>query len=437
MITRPPILESPPWTFPIPEVTRLNTGLTVWTYNLPGQFILSCNLVLELPLNAEPEGKEGVATIAVRTLDEGTHAHPGSAFARALEEVGAHFNGLVGLSTTQCLLDLPYDGLDCALALFAEAVTTPAYAPKDVARIQANRLAEIEQQESRGSFLASTALRKSVLASHLRIARPAGGSSDQVSAIHSSDVTGFHSAHYRSDGATLIIAGDLSGIDAIGSAVKAFDGWNPCTPPTPPDPVSPGTPSHHLIHREGAVQADIRLGWYGIDRGDPRWAPLQVGLAIMGGTFNSRLNAVLREERGYTYGVSMSAHPFRSGGTIDVATSTRTSAAPDLIEETLEILMATEPFTQDEVHNAVGYLTLSAPLSLDTADAVASQAATIAAAHLDLDHVTSTLRDLRRVTPESAMEAYRALIDPHRASIIVVGDTEEIPAMDFDFVDSY
>lgn len=425
MTPRPPILPPALWSFPQPEVTVLDTGMAVWAYDLPGQLICSCDLVLELPLNAEPEGLDGVGTIAVRALDEGTRAHPGTEFAKALEATGAQFDGLAGMSTTQCLLDLPYDGLSEGLSLLAEAVSTPAYDEKDVNRIKANRLAEIEQQESRGSFQASTALRRALLADRLRISRPAGGSWDCVEAVRPSDVSAFHDARYCAEGATLIIAGDLSGIDAPALAGQAFGNWNPASVPVPAEPASPaGSMRRQLIHREGAVQADVRLGWYGIDRHDPRWPGLQVAMAVMGGMFNSRLNTVLREERGYTYGVSMHCRPFRSGGVIDMAASTRTSTAGDLIAEAVEILHAA-PFTQDEVDQAIGYLTLSAPLSLDTAEAVASQAATLAAARLDVDYVTKSLAALRDVTPQSAMEAFSELVAPDEASIIVVADSSE------------
>jgi predicted Zn-dependent peptidase len=362
----------------------------------------------------------------VRTLDEGTITHPSSEYAIALEEVGATFHGMVGFSTTQCLLDLPYDSLYQGLGLLAEAVTSPAYADEDVHRIQANRLFEIEQQESRGSFLASAALRKSLLNSDLRISRPAGGSHEQVSRLTRKDVYDYHRKFYSPEGATLIISGDLRSVDVMDAVNNGFSTWNPTTETRIPQVSSPGSAQSHLIHREGSVQSDIRLGWFGIDRKDPRWPALQVALAIMGGTFNSRLNTALREEKGYTYGVSMNAHPFRQYGTIDVATSTRTSTTADLIAYAKEILKADTPFTEDEVRDAIGYLTLSAPLALDTADAVAAQAATIAAAQLDLDHVSTSLATLNLVTPKSAMEAFKDLVDPEKVTTIVVGDSHEI-----------
>ena len=431
MISRPSILDSHPWQFPTPDIAQLDSGMRLWSYHLPGQLILAADLVMELPINSEPVGCEGVATIAVRTLDEGTHAHPGPEFAAAMEDAAARFHGLIGMSTTQCLLDLPYDCLDAGLELLAEAVSQPGYADEDVARIIAHRLAEIEQQESRGSYQASTALRRTLLDPALRVSRPIGGTAEDLRSLSAKDVAAFHRTHYRPQDATLIIAGDLSGIDTLTAAQQAFDSWNPSAQPVLPDPITPGDRRRRVIHRDGAVQADIRLGWFGIDRRDPRWAPLQVGLAIMGGTFNSRLNTVLREERGYTYGVSMAAHPYRQGGTIDVSTSTRTAMTSALLDETLEILQAREPFTNDEVDAAIGYLTLSAPLAFDTAEAVAAQAASIAAARLELDHVTTTLDNLRKVTPAAAMEAYTSLVTPDQGAIVVVGDSNDMSDLGF------
>ncbi len=433
MIPRPTVPAPLPWSFPLPATTTYDNGLALWAYHLPGQYVLSCTLVLELPINAEPTGRDGVATIAARCLDEGTTAHPGPRFAAVLEDAGAQFDALVGLSTNQCLLDVPRDNLDRGLALLAEAVTSPAYDPDDVARIVANRLSEIEQQESRGSYLASRALRQALIDPAQRLSRPTGGAAGDVARISAADVQAFHQRHYRPGQATMILAGDLTGLDPAAAVGRAFAGWQVPGAHVTPEVARAAAPRRRLIHRAGAVQADIRLGWFGLDRRDPRWAAAQVGLAVMGGTFTSRLNRVLREERGYTYGVSMMAHPHRVGGTIEVAASTKTASAAALVEEALDLVRADEPFTRQEVDDAATFLIRSAPLNFDTAEAVAAQAASLAAARLDLDHLAQTLRDLAEVTPESALAAYRSLIDAGQASVIVVADagqTGPLPGLD-------
>ena len=49
----------------------------------------------------------------------------------------------------------------------------------------------------------------------------------------------------------------------------------------------------------------------------------------MGGAFLSRLNKVLREERGYTYGVRLGFMPLRQGGSFAVQGSFRTEVVAD------------------------------------------------------------------------------------------------------------
>ena len=58
----------------------------------------------------------------------------------------------------------------------------------------------------------------------------------------------------------------------------------------------------------------------------------------MGGAFLSRLNKVLREERGYTYGVRMDFSPHRSGGSYAVQGSFRTEVVVDAVATTRELL---------------------------------------------------------------------------------------------------
>ena len=158
-----------------------------------------------------------------------------------------------------------------------------------------------------------------------------------------------------------------------------------------------------LIDRPGAVQADLRLGAFGPDRTDPRWADLTVASYAMGGAFLSRLNAVLREEKGYTYGVRLSFGPLRRGGSYAVQGSFRTEVLADAVGEALELLDITaRPFTAAEVDDAISFFAGVSPLRYATADAVADQAATQLVADLPADYVDQSMADLRAVTPESA-----------------------------------
>jgi zinc protease len=182
-----------------------------------------------------------------------------------------------------------------------------------------------------------------------------------------------------------------------------------------------------LINRPGAVQADLRFGGFGIDRLDPRWADVTVASYAMGGAFLSRLNAILREDKGYTYGVRMNFSPLHSGGSFGVQGSFRTEVLVDAVNITRELIdVEAAPITPAEVSEAVAFFTGVSPLRYATAEGVADQAANQALMGLPDDYVDRSLALLKSVTPESASAAYASLVHPADLTLVVVGDAEHL-----------
>ncbi len=425
---RPPIEPPRDWLFPTPVRHRLDNGVDVAIFRMPGQHVISAHLVIDLPLSAEPRDIEGVATICARTLDEGTERHGGEEFAEQLENLGAGFGIDVSLSGLQAVLDVPASRLAPALDLFAEAAIQPAFAAEDVKRHVTLRLAEIDQVYANPAQSASVAFRSGIFAEESRASRMNSGLPETVAAVTQEHVRAFHRDHFRPERATVILAGDFAE-DPLPLVQAAFGSWIAVDRDLEPEHLAPqpAVPRAVIINHPGAVQADLRLGGFGIDRRDLRWADVSIGSYAVGGAFLSRLNAVLREERGYTYGVNLSFGPLRSGGSYAVQGAFRTEVAADALAEARTLLdIEGKPITADEVRDAVAYFTGVAPLRFATADGVADQAASQVLAGLDDDHLNQNLAALRRVTPESATSGYQAVVDLDRLSLAVAGDADTL-----------
>jgi zinc protease len=426
-LPRPTIAPAAVWAFPAPTRAQLSNGIEVMIFDLPGQHVISTHLVLDSPLNAERRDIEGVATICARTLDEGTLRHNGEEFAELLETEGAGFGVDLSLSGVQIILDVPASHLDRALELFAEAAMEPSLADRDVNRHVQLRLAEIEQAQANSSQAASIAFRAAVFEETKRASRMNGGEPETVSQVTQDVVEAFHRDHFGPTGATLVIAGDFVE-DPVDVAERCLGSWrNEHQRRIVAEEPTPAHARALLIDRPGAVQADIRYGSFGIDRLDPRWAPISIASYAMGGAFLSRLNAVLREEKGYTYGVRMNFSPLRTGGSFAVQGSFRTEVLVDALAITREMIKVDGvPFTNQEVTDAIAFFTGVSPLRYATADGVADQAATQCLAGLPDDYVDRSLAQLRSVTPEAATEAYRSVVHPEDLTLVVVGDAERL-----------
>lgn len=426
---RPDVAPPARWQFGVPYRHWLDNGLQVVVCHRPGQHVASVCLSLDLPLSNEPETYEGVATVVQRCLDEGTQQHPGTSFAEALEDIGAVLEGSVGYSASQLFLDVPIRRLPEALSLLAEAVRVPELADSEVERHCELRLAEIEQTLASSARSAQLAFRRACIPHRFRASRMAAGATATVSSITAGAVRSFHERQYGPDGATLIITGDLDAavLDAVESA---FADWFVADSPTAVHQIpTRRLPHRWLIDRPGAVQADVRLGAFAIDRTDPRWADLMVATHVVGGAFLSRLNKVLREERGFTYGVHLVSQPMRSGGLLAVQGSFRTEVVADAVTAAAELIdVSNRPITATEVAEAVSFHHGSAPLRYATAQGVTQHLAALVAAGLTAEFIDANDLALNQVTPTSATEALAELLPPDRLTMVVVGDAQTLRA---------
>ena len=419
---RPRLGRQPAWSFPTALEHQLDNGLTVWVFDLPGQYVISATMALDLPLTAEPQPQEGIANTAAHTLDEGTRSHPGALFTETLENTGAVIGAGVTQLATHVSIDVPVTGVAEAFPLFADAIRTPALADEDVLRHIGLRRAEIQQVLANSAQLAAALVPGAVFADAYRASRSTGGSTATLESFGPEHVREFQTSFYGPAGSTLVVAGDFAGLDPIALAERAFGSWKDTGAPRQHEEPSGAEPRRRLITREGAVQADLRIAAPAIDRADPRWPAFQVACSVLGGTFQSRLNTELRERRGFTYGVYMSTTQLRHGGYAAVGGSFRTDVVPEAVDAALQLLdVGARPFTTAEVRRAVNFLTRTAPLRYATANGVSQQAVILASMGLDWRHVDESMAQLTAVTADDATAAFTE-IWPVEPAVLVVGD---------------
>ncbi|MDQ2758467.1 MAG: insulinase family protein, partial [Actinomycetota bacterium] len=225
LVARPEVVPPQPYTFPEPTRQTLANGLTVVAYDVPGQYVVSVRLALPLPLATEPREREGVATILARTLDEGTTEHTSAEFAELLERKGVALGAGASEPGLTVEVDVTKRHLDYALDLLRQALTEPAFPAAEVERHRKQRLAEIEQERALPAQRAALEMLSTVYAPTERASRPTAGLRETVAAITRDDVVALHASHVGPAGATLVLAGDLAGLDAMASVETALGGW--------------------------------------------------------------------------------------------------------------------------------------------------------------------------------------------------------------------
>lgn len=429
---RPHVQPGSPWSFPTCIVENLSTGLTVVRVPMPGQHIITMEIGLDAPLGAEPAGLEGLAGLVVRTADESTAPHPDAAFAEAMESIGASYDGSAGLAGSHVGVDVPVTRFDAAAELFVELLRTTSLAQTDISRQIDMARASLAQTSQRGSALSGLAAARALWPEGSRSALHTIGTLTSVEKLDAEAAREFWAAHWTLSDAVLVVAGE--GVEDLDLSV--FERWMATGSAAEVVPATPrvGGPRVILVDRPDAVQADVRIQQATVGRAHPGWAALKVACGALGGTFGSRLNQVLREDKGWSYGVGMSARPLPDGGVTTVAGSFRTEVGADAVAEALSILTSAEDLRNDEVDSARDHLVGIAPLQYDTAGSVAHQVAALVRAGLAPTWVDDHLAAVASVRVDgqewSANTAWRQLLNPDDWRIGICGRAEDLaPAL--------
>jgi len=212
------------------------------------------------------------------------------------------------------------------------------------------------------------------------------------------DVKKYYASTVRPDLTTIMVIGDVTPEDAKAVIGKWFGNWKAEGPK--PETKLPAVPVNKAsaanVADPEAVQDSVELVQeLGINRFDPDYYPLQLGTHVLGGGFYAtRLYHDLRQVAGLVYNVDVSLGAGESRTSYAVSYGCdpdKVSKARALVERDLK-LMATEPVTEGELHQAKALLLRSIPLGESSEEAVAAGMLARAQIGLPLDEPTRAAR---------------------------------------------
>ncbi|MFD8419668.1 M16 family metallopeptidase [Streptomyces sp. NPDC059466] len=425
-----------PWAFPAPERGTLDNGLTLLHCDRPGQQVVAVEVLLAAPLEAEPAGLDGIATIMARAFSEGTDKLSAEEFAAELERCGATLDAHADHPGVRLSLEVPVSRLPKALGLLADALRAPAFAESEIERLVRNRLDEIPHESANPARRAAKELSKELFPVTSRMSRPRQGTEETVRKIDAAGVRAFYDRHVRPATSTAVIVGDLTGVDLDGLLAETLGAWTGSS--AEPRPVPPVTADDTgrviIVDRPGAVQTQLLIGRVGSDRHDRVWPAQVLGTYCLGGTLTSRLDRVLREEKGYTYGVRAFGQVMRSApdGTgiamLAISGSVDTPNTGPALDDLWKVLrtLAADGLTDAERDVAVQNLVGVAPLKFETAAAVAGTLADQVEQYLPDDYQATLYQQLAATGTVEATAAAVSAFPVDRLVTVLVGDAAQI-----------
>jgi len=420
-----------PRAFRLPEIKQftLASGIVVYLVEQHLLPVVAMDLNFDGGSAVDPEGKEGLASVCMAMLAEGTEELDKLAYAERLADTASSIGGYAADESIGVTLSSLRKHLDPTFAQLVDTIRAPGFRASDFDRLVRRRIENIRSKRNPAAIASRVAGPVLYGRSH-----PYGALSTEASlaALTLDDCRAFAQRWLVPGRARLFVVGDLTE-----DQVRAyFDspqlaGWTGAAPEVPPLP-----PPHTMAGRmffvdvPGAAQSIVSYLQFGPARTDREYFATSLMSAVLGGGFTSRINMNLREHKGYSYGARGSFSYSRAYGVFSASAQVVGNATyQSILEIDREARgMSADPafaITPDELEREKNAAILGLPGRFATAPAALGQYRGLVYFGLPLDYYNSYVERIGAVALPEAQAAASHHLRPGQAVYVIVGNGDE------------
>ncbi|MCX6326588.1 MAG: pitrilysin family protein [Bacteroidia bacterium] len=407
------LLRIQPLVFPVEKVVipeaksfRLNNGVPVFLIEAGTEEIMRIEFTFRagqvneyLPL---------LASTSNMMLTEGSRNYSSEELNRLLDYHGAFLNLSAEKDRAGIVLFFLSKHIEKVLELSREILFRPAFPEEELNSLMKKRLRWYMVNREKVQNLALDQFFESVFGKHHPYGHQAG--EQDFDRMNPALLTDFHSKYYTPDNMAVIISGKIhektTGLlnyyfgDITSKNIYTEDSEN----------VLKGEKRKkvHII-KPGTVQTAIRIGSSTINKRHPDYSGLKILDLILGGYFGSRLMKNIREEKGYTYGISSSVSSLDLTGYKVISTEVGKKNCQKAIDEIYkEIrLLQSSPVNKDEMAVVRNYMSGEMVRMFDGPFALAESFRSVWEFGLDNNYYYKLSEKIRTIDPDEIIELAR------------------------------
>lgn len=416
--------------FPAIERGRLRNGIPVYFARRATVPTIRANVVFDAGIAADSRERAGAQSLMLNLMLEGTTTRDSRALAEEQERLGASLSSGSSADRTSVGMYLLASNMRPSLALLADVVRNPAFAPAEIERLRTVQLTGIAQELNNPNALANRVVGPLLFGrAHPYGVIAGSGTVSSVRAVTRDDLVAFHQTWIRPDNAAIFVVGDTNLRDVVRELNATFGDWqNPAVPRGVKNfatAIPPQTPRILFVNRPNSPQSVIVAAQVLGVRGNDDLTVLRAANDVLGGNFLSRINMNLRERRGWSYGAGSSIGGQEQQVTFRVTAPVQADRTADAIREIMSDVNAfrgASGVTAAELTRTVNGSIRELPGSFETASDVLGGMQDIVIRGRADDYYEALAGRYRAMTATELDTALRAQVDPSRFVYIVVGD---------------
>lgn len=424
----------PELSFPKTREATLANGLRIVHASVRSVPTVEMALIVDAGYSADQGGPAGLAKMTAQMLDEGAGGRTALEISDEATRLGARLGSGASLDTATVTLSALTENLAASLDLYADIILRPSFPEAELERLKRLQVAGIQQEMSQPFAVALRLLPGLVYGSGHPYAAPFTGSGtiESVRSLTKEAVSAFHREWYRPDGATLVTVGDVSLETLQPLLEERFGQWSgegKAQRRAVGDAAPAESRSVYLVDKPGALQSVIIAGLPAPPTNNPDEIAIETMNSILGGSFTSRLNMNLREDKHWSYGartVLVDARGPRMFLAYAPVQTDKTKESMIEIDRELRGILDERPADGEELSRAQRYQTLRLPGRYETKRAVRGALEDILTYGLPEDYFETYADNVRELELPDIERAAAAIVHPDRMAWIVVGDLAKI-----------
>lgn len=426
----PAVTASSEINFPEIETATLKNGMQLVVARRGSVPLIDVSIQVKTGALAAPAEAPGLPSFVFGLMDKGTKKYDANELAAARDKIAMGGGFRSGAEQSSLEWRILTQNLQPSLGLAAEMLRNPVFPDEELDKVKAQISAYLSTLQQAPSSAARGLFDRAVYGAD----NPMGGvwTPELVEQVDRAMLRRWHEAEVTPDNMVVYMIGDID-IEQARAAVEAtFGKWN-AKNKSALQPV--GTAAEQgtrviLVDHPGAVSSTIVAG-HAIAPYDPeRYTAMNIMNRVIGGSFESRLNMNLREDKSWSYGYrsgistnTSGEMTFRSSGQVQ---TDKTAESMQEIRREFEEFLADNPATELEVERIKLNRTRSLPGTFSTNGGFLGSMIASASYGLPFDYAESSAKRVSAVTLADVHEAANSTIDPSILTWLVVGDLAEI-----------
>jgi zinc protease len=422
------------YSFPKIQSTVLDNGSKLVLAERNDLPLVQLEIVFNNGYAVESNDELGLVNFTMSMVDEGTKKYNSLEFAEMQESLGSGIGFGSSIDTTYASMSSLKVNLEQTLDLFKEGLLNPTFPQVELDKVKKRWLAGIDQELNSPASMANREIRTLVYGSgHPYAKASSSGIKSTVEAFKREDLIDMYSKLTNPNDATFIITGDISLDEATQLLNNKFTDWTSLNETSAKVDLfnveDQASPRVFLIDKPGAIQSYILAAQLLPPTNSDDDILIDYMNYAIAGSFTSRLNMNLREDKSWSYGVRTSTGYSQGQRLMRMTAPVQTDkTAPAILEILREYdeYVNTTPINADELSKIKNARTLRLPGQYETLSALLGGIEDIVKYNRDFDYLDTIADKRNSIKLEDVRLASTKYLDTNKWTWVIVGDLKEI-----------